>query len=52
MDIKELQQRQSWTLSQKIDHAVGTIEAFISKTGRYHLPGSIANDRNTTTGRK
>lgn len=34
MDIQELQARQNWTLSQKIDHAVGTVEAFLSKTGK------------------
>jgi 3'-phosphoadenosine 5'-phosphosulfate sulfotransferase (PAPS reductase)/FAD synthetase len=31
MTIKELQIRQNWTLEQKIDHTVGTIEAFLSK---------------------
>lgn len=34
MTIKELQERQSWTLDQKIDHAVGTIENFVALTGR------------------
>lgn len=34
MDLKELKYRQSWSLEQKIDHAVGAIEAFKSKTGR------------------
>lgn len=34
MDIQELQMRQKWTLSQKIDHAVGTVEAFLSRTGK------------------
>ena len=34
MNIKELQERQSWTLNKKIDHAVGAIEAFISRTGK------------------
>lgn len=33
MTIQELQQRQAWTLDQKIDHAVGTIEAFKARTG-------------------
>lgn len=33
MTVQELQQRQRWTLEQKIDHAVGTIEAFIARTG-------------------
>lgn len=34
MTTKELQYRQGWTLNQKIDHAVGAIETFISQTGR------------------
>lgn len=34
MTIEELKNRQSWTLSQKIDHSVGTIESFIAKTGK------------------
>ena len=34
MDYKELKQRQQWTLNQKIDHSLGAIEAFISRTGR------------------
>lgn len=34
MTKKELQNRQLWSLEQKIDHAVGTVEAFVSRTGR------------------
>lgn len=34
MTAKELAERQTWTLEQKIDHAVGTIEAFIARTGK------------------
>lgn len=34
MTNKELQYRQGWTLQQKIDHSVGSIEAFISRTGK------------------
>lgn len=34
MTPKELAERQAWTLEQKIDHAVGTIEAFITRTGK------------------
>lgn len=34
MDYAELKRRQRWTLNQKIDHSLGTIEAFISQTGR------------------
>lgn len=32
MDLKELQERQRWSLPQKIDHALFTIETFISRT--------------------
>lgn len=32
MTIEELQERQSWSLFQKIDHSVGSIESFISRT--------------------
>lgn len=34
MTIQELNTRQGWTLSQKIDHTVGTVEAFLSRTGK------------------
>lgn len=34
MDIGVLLERQKWSLEQKIDHAVGTIENFMAKTGR------------------
>lgn len=34
MDIATLQERQSWTLEQKIDHSVGAVEAFIARTGK------------------
>lgn len=33
MTAKELEERQRWTLNQKIDHALGTIEAFVSRVG-------------------
>lgn len=32
MDIQTLQKRQQWTLEQKIDHAVATIENYMAKT--------------------
>lgn len=31
MDLKELQERQKWTLAQKIDHSLGVIDQFISR---------------------
>lgn len=34
MTGEELTARQAWTLNQKIDHSVGTIEGFISRTGK------------------
>ncbi len=30
MDSKTLESRQRWTLSQKIDHTLGTIDTFVS----------------------
>ncbi|MDR3093280.1 MAG: phosphoadenosine phosphosulfate reductase family protein [Bacteroidales bacterium] len=33
MTVEELKYRQSWSLEQKIDHAVGTVEFFLSQTG-------------------
>lgn len=33
MTLQMLRERQSWTLEQKIDHALGTIEAFINRMG-------------------
>lgn len=32
MDIKELRERQGWSLEQKVDHSLGVIEAFLSRT--------------------
>jgi len=34
MTIQELQLRQTWPLHQKIDHALGTVEAFVARTGK------------------
>ena len=34
MDIETLQERQRWTLEQKIDHAVATVESYIARTGK------------------
>lgn len=34
MTVQELQQRQQWPLHHKIDHALGTVEAFIARTGK------------------
>ncbi len=33
MTTQMLQERQSWSLEQKIDHALGTIEAFVNRMG-------------------
>jgi 3'-phosphoadenosine 5'-phosphosulfate sulfotransferase (PAPS reductase)/FAD synthetase len=33
MNLEILKERQGWTLEQKIDHAVGTVEAFKARTG-------------------
>ncbi len=34
MTLQELQKRQQWPLHHKIDHALGTVEAFIARTGK------------------
>ena len=34
MTGKVLAERQAWSLTQKIDHSIGTIEAFINRTGK------------------
>lgn len=34
MTFRELQKRQAWSLEQKIDHTVGSIETFIARTGK------------------
>lgn len=41
MTEKELQKKQAWTLEQKIDHSIGTIEAFINRTGKIPFFGFI-----------
>lgn len=33
MTVKELKERQLWTLDQKIDHTLGTLEAFVNRMG-------------------
>jgi 3'-phosphoadenosine 5'-phosphosulfate sulfotransferase (PAPS reductase)/FAD synthetase len=33
MTVEDLKYRQGWSLEQKIDHAVGTVEFFLSQTG-------------------
>lgn len=33
MTLSELRERQSWTLEQKIDHSLGTIESFVNRMG-------------------
>ena len=33
MTMQLLRERQNWTLDHKIDHALGTIEAFINRMG-------------------
>lgn len=35
MTVKELQKRQGWSLDHKIDHALGVIDQFLSKTDAY-----------------
>lgn len=45
MTAKELYERQKWTLAQKIDHSLGTIDQFIAKTdGKVYLAFSGGKD--------
>jgi 3'-phosphoadenosine 5'-phosphosulfate sulfotransferase (PAPS reductase)/FAD synthetase len=45
MTYKDLKIRQGWTLEQKIDHTVGTIEDFLSKTdGKGYISFSGGKD--------
>lgn len=45
MDIKELKERQSWTLNQKIDHSLGAIEQFKNRMdGKVYVAFSGGKD--------
>ena len=45
MTAKELYERQKWTLAQKIDHSLGTIDQFIAKMdGKVYLAFSGGKD--------
>ena len=45
MDLKELQERQAWPLQQKIDHALFTIETYLTRTeGKAYLAFSGGKD--------
>ena len=45
MDIKELKERQSWSLDQKIDHALGSIDQFYQRLdGKVYVSFSGGKD--------
>ena len=45
MTAQELHERQQWTLAQKIDHSLATIDQFIAKTdGKVYLAFSGGKD--------
>lgn len=45
MDLKELKERQKWTLDQKIDHSLGVIDQFISRlNGKVYVGFSGGKD--------
>lgn len=45
MTAEELYERQKWTLAQKIDHSLGTIDQFITKMdGKVYLAFSGGKD--------
>jgi 3'-phosphoadenosine 5'-phosphosulfate sulfotransferase (PAPS reductase)/FAD synthetase len=47
MTYDELRQRQSWTLEQKIDHSVGVVSSFSSKTNR-NIFASFSGGKDST----
>ena len=45
MDIKELAERQAWTLAQKIDHSLGAIDQFYQRLdGKVYVSFSGGKD--------
>ncbi len=48
MDIKELRERQAWTLEQKIDHSLGAIEQFVSRLGKDNVYVSFSGGKDST----
>lgn len=45
MDLQTLQERQKWTLDQKIDHSLATIDQFISRmNGKVYVSWSGGKD--------
>ena len=45
MDIKELTERQAWTLAQKIDHSLGAIDQFYRRLdGKVYVSFSGGKD--------
>ena len=48
MDIKELRERQAWTLERKIDHSLGVIEQFVSRLGKDNVYVSFSGGKDST----
>lgn len=49
MTVKELTERQSWTLDQKIDHSIGALNAFVNKMGGVeHVYVSFSGGKDST----
>lgn len=48
MDIKELRERQAWTLEQKIDHSLGVIDQFVSRLGKDNVYVSFSGGKDST----
>ena len=45
MDIKELKERQAWTLDQKMDHSLGAIDQFYQRLdGKVYVSFSGGKD--------
>lgn len=48
MTRKELEERQQWTLPQKIDHALATIDVFVSRLGLDKVYLSFSGGKDST----
>lgn len=48
MTAKELEDRQKWTLTQKIDHALATIDGFVGRLGLDGVYISFSGGKDST----
>lgn len=48
MNLKELHERQGWTLNQKIDHSLGVIDQFITRLGKDKVYLAFSGGKDST----